>query len=240
VVRDLALKLDDANLQPSMLDLQVSKGSIAVFHRKLMDVRLLVQDAELIVSVDELDARVIARLNCLLVPEKSSVIKDDSLALEREHRALHVVDDRVEAIDGDNLLFDARLLLVVHDMSAVGVEAKIVALDCGAVAKLALLSQGLLLHLHLGAQHVRLTRQNLDALLHLRQRLRCTLDRVDIRIALVFNRFVKPCRLRKALFQLRQLRRNVQLGDFLHLDRFSETRGVLLVLGKLAHLRIQL
>mmetsp|Transcript_11168 Transcript_11168/g.23726 ORF Transcript_11168/g.23726 Transcript_11168/m.23726 type:complete len:340 (+) Transcript_11168:68-1087(+) len=61
----------------------------------LLDVALLVQNAELVVAVDELNARIVALLHHNLV-----------LLLEPHHLLLQRVDDRVELIDLRNLLIN--------------------------------------------------------------------------------------------------------------------------------------
>jgi hypothetical protein len=89
----LKLEVDHSNLLLLLTDLLLT-----VLESILLDVRLLVEDTELIVTVNKLDTHVITTLTSLFV------IVDEVV-----HLTLEGVDDQIQFISDVNFLADSRL-----------------------------------------------------------------------------------------------------------------------------------
>mmetsp|Transcript_8843 Transcript_8843/g.23427 ORF Transcript_8843/g.23427 Transcript_8843/m.23427 type:complete len:394 (+) Transcript_8843:295-1476(+) len=98
---DLTAQLSHLQVEHPDLLLALADRELALAQHRLLHVALLVQDAQLVVAVDELDARVVALLDHRLVP-----------LLELEHLLLDAVDQAVQVVDLGHQLLHAHLLLL--------------------------------------------------------------------------------------------------------------------------------
>mmetsp|Transcript_120448 Transcript_120448/g.341266 ORF Transcript_120448/g.341266 Transcript_120448/m.341266 type:complete len:253 (-) Transcript_120448:1727-2485(-) len=98
---ELALRLLEVDVQTPDLLGPGEHRVLALLEELLLDVRLLPEDAQLVVAVDELRAREVPRLDRLLV-----------LPPEEHHLFLDRVDDGVQLVDFNDVLLDILIELL--------------------------------------------------------------------------------------------------------------------------------
>ena len=179
---DLELSLPLLQFQvdhPDLL-LLLSDLLLTILEDVFLDVGLFVEDAEFVVSVDELDAHVVTAFACLLI-----------LVDEVVHVLLQGVDDQVQFIalvdqltNGAELLTELELVLVqaVSQLVSLVNFPRLLVLD---------VYEGTILLSAFSSQDVNLILQDLDALFHFCEILAGRLNLTDVLVPGILDFFVE-------------------------------------------------
>ena len=176
---DLALILGDLYPDHSDLVLDILDVHLGGPQYVLLDVALLIEDAELVVSVDELYAREVAVLAGLLV-----------LLPEPLHVALEGDDDHVQFLDLVGVLVDQLLLLLLLEVVLVQLRLSLVPLVHLQLQHVVVVLNRLVFLRRLVLQYLQLVLKNFYTLLQLSEVLRGILDQVHVFITRRFHLLV--------------------------------------------------
>mmetsp|Transcript_40583 Transcript_40583/g.90204 ORF Transcript_40583/g.90204 Transcript_40583/m.90204 type:complete len:578 (+) Transcript_40583:560-2293(+) len=177
---DGPLQLADLNVQQPDLILSPLELQHAALDNLVLYVVLLVQDAELVISVYEHDARVVPALNHDLV-----------LFAQLEHLLLGAVDDGVQLVNLGDLLVHHALLVAEGGSELAQLNTQLVPLRDGALVLGAALLEQLVLGVNFTVKDVELIGEDAALILHLRGALVGGLYEVDELVALVLDQLVK-------------------------------------------------